>query len=467
MIVAAANSSQAQQAASSVTLEQAITYALENSVKAQNAKLDERIATAKVKETVGIGLPQVSLSAGIQHNEKLRRFFTTYDPSGGFIDLSGVPGIQPGDVVAATNFFQLKSGGDAGVTINQLIFNGSYLVGLQAANAFKEYAAKNTAVTNEQIIQEVTKAYYIVLINMERVKLFDTNIARIDSLLRNTKASYQNGLVEKIDVDRIQVQLNNLITERSNFLNMDVIAKEVLKLHMAYPMDQPIAVVGSISDFSAETDLSSYSSGWDYKNRADYIVLEANQKLQSLNIKNQYAGAMPTISAFANLGYASQSPNVGGLFKTNSTINDNGVVGPDKWYDYSLIGVSLNWNLFTGLSRQHKIQQEKLSLLKIENGFRLLKSSIDLELKQTALIYQNATKSLVSQKDNMELAKNIARVTKIKYEQGLGSNLEVVEAESSLRQAQINFYNAMFDVMLAKVDLDKAYGKLKPLTNNN
>jgi outer membrane protein len=450
-----------QEASESFTLEQAIDYALVRSVKAQNAKIDERIAAARVNETIGFGLPQVSLSAGIQHNEKLRRFFTTYDPTGGFIDLSGVPGIQPGDVVAATNFFQLKSGGDVGVTVSQLIFSGSYLVGLKAANAYKEFAERNTAITREQIVQEVTKAYYVVLINRERIKIFDTNIARVDSLLRNTKAYNANGFVENIDVDRIQVQLNNLVTERSNFINIDAVGKELLKLQMGYPIAKELEVSGAISDFSAEIDLQGLKNGWDYKNRADYLVFEANQKLQTLNIKNQYAGALPVISAFANIGYASQSPNVGGLFKTNANINDTGFVGPDKWYDYSMFGVSLNWNLFTGLSRQYKIQQEKLTLIKIENGFTSLKSGIDFELKQTSLVYQNALQSLSAQKQNMDLASNIARVTKIKYEQGVGSNLEVTDAESSLKQAQINYYSALFDAMLAKVDLDKAYGRLK------
>ena len=442
------------------TLEQCIEYALQNSANAQNAVLDEKIAAARVKETVGLGLPQVSASAGIQHNQKLRRFFTTYNPNGGFIDLSGVPGIQPGDVVSAQNFFQLKSSGDVGGTINQLIFNGSYLVGLQAANAYKEFAVKNANVTREQLIQNVTKAYYSVLINRERVNVFNANISRLDSLLSNTKALNKNGFAESIDVDRLQVQLNNLTTEFENFKNINIVVVELLKFQMGYPMDQPIEVLGSLEDLNVVENIDSYSNDFDYTKRGDYLVLQANHRLQSLNIKNQYAAALPSIYGFANLGFASQSPNVSGLFKTNTSIEDNGSVGPDKWYSYSLFGVSLSWNLFTGFSRQYKIQQEKLTLLKIENGFRNLKSAIDLETKQTTLTYQNALKTLDVQKQNMELASNVARITKIKLDQGVGSNLEVIDAESSLKTAQVNYYNALFDAMVAKVDLDKAYGKL-------
>lgn len=201
-----------EKAASVFTLEQCIEYAKKNNISSVNAGLDEDIANAKVKETIGIGLPQVSGSASINHNEKLRRFFTTYDQNGGFIDLSGVPGIQDGDVVAAQNFFQLKSSGDAGININQIIFNGSYVVGLQASQAYKDLAYKSSNLTEEQLVQGVMKAYYAVLINKERTELFSSNIARVDSLLRNTKALYENGFAESIDPDRIQVTLNNLIT---------------------------------------------------------------------------------------------------------------------------------------------------------------------------------------------------------------------------------------------------------------
>ena len=458
----------AQQSTSATfTLEQCIEYALQNSINAQNATLDQRIAAAKVKETIGLGLPQISADASLIHNPKLQRFFTTYTPGGGFFDFSGVPGIQPGDVLGAKNFFQLQSAGSASATLNQLIFNGSYIVGLQASRTFKELSAKTAIQTREQIVQQVTKAYYAVLINNERTDLFTNNIARVDSLLRNTKALNQNGFAEGIDVDRIQVTLNNLKTERDKFLKLNDLGLELLKFQMNYPMDQPITILGSIQVVQVDTNLENYKQGWDYKQRPDYQVLEVNKKLQELNIRNQYAGAMPSINAFATLGYSTQSPNVSGLFKTNSGINDEGGVGPDKWYNFSQIGLSLNYPLFTGLQRHYKIQQEKLTLIKVENGFRSLKNGIDLEIKQSSIQFENALNTLTSQKENMELAAKVARVTRIKYEQGVGSNLEVVDAENSLRQAQTNYYSALFDAMIAKVDLDKAYGKLLPQIKND
>lgn len=448
------------------TLDQCIDYALKNSISIQNTVLDEEIAAAKIKETIGLGLPQISADASIVHNPKLQRFFIQYSGPDGFLgDLSSVPGIQEGDVIASRNFFQLQSSGLASATINQLIFNGSYLVGLQATSVYRDLAVKTGNQTKEQIIQQVMKAYYSVLINKERINLFANNIARVDSLLRNTKALNQNGFAEAIDVDRIQVTLNNLLAERNKFLNLDLLGIEVLKFQMNYPMDSPLEVAGSINEVQVDRNLEHYKEGWDYKIRPDYQVLDANRRLQALNVKNQNAAYLPTLNAFGTLGYSTQSPKVGGLFSTDSNIEDTGTLGPDKWYGFSQFGLSLNVPIFSGFQRNNKLQQEKIALKKVDNGFISLKNAIDLEIKQASLLFENAMATLDTQRANMDLANRVAQVTKIKYEQGVGSNIEVIDAENSLRQAQTNFYEAMFSAMVAKIDLDKAYGKLLPIIN--
>jgi outer membrane protein len=443
------------------TLEQCVQYALENSNSIKNSVIDQQIAAAKVKETIGIGLPQIDGNFGINDNTKLQRFFATYTGTGGFLgDLSGVPGIKLGDVVAAPNFFQLPVNSAATVSVSQLIFNGSYLVGLQASNTFKELSVKQAVQTKEQTIEQTTKAFYSALINRERMKLFTNNIARVDSLLRNTTALNKNGFAEEIDVDRIQVSLNNLITERDKFERLQQLSVELLKFQMNYPMEQSLEVQGDLSALNSGVDINGYLKDLDYKNRPDYQVLETNQKLQKLTLKNKYASGMPILSASANLGYGTQSPTIGGLFSTNTAIEDFGTIGPDKWYGQVAFGVNLHIPIFSGLQRTYQVQQEKLNLQKIDNSFKILKSSIDLQIKQSVISYQNSLQALESQKRNMTLAEKVARVTKIKYGQGVGSNLEVVDAESSLKESQINYYSALYDVLVAKVDMDKAFGKL-------
>lgn len=448
------------QGGQSLTLEQCISFALENSTLIKNSSLDEEIAIARVRETRGIGLPQADINAGVQHNIKLQRFFNQAAVVGAFTGAE-IEGVDPTDVVAGQNPFQLKSAGQASLTVSQIIFNGSYLVGLQAANAYKDLSVKASRQSKEEVVSQVTKAFYTALINSERMKLFDTNIGRVDSLLRTTRALLENGMVENIDVDRIRVTLNNLKTEKSNFQNLQVLSMELLKFQMNYPMDKPLEITGSLEEITVPENMESFGE-YVYEERADYQLLLANQKLQQLNLKNKYAEGMPSLVAQYNYGYSTQSGTVGGIFKTetaNSPSFSSGL-GPDKWYSYSSIGVNLSIPIFSGLSRTYRIQQAKLELRKVENSISNAKAGIDFNIKQAKIVYENNLQYMIAQRENMDLASNVARVTKIKYEQGVGSNIEVIDAEGSLKESQLNYYTALYNALVAKVDLDRAYGKL-------
>ncbi len=467
---------QQQAASSTFTLVQCIQYAMENSINLTNSGLDEQIASARVKEIFGQGLPQLNGSVGLQYNPQLPRLFFLKSRAYGFSSAAVqgspnyvpydqyLPNLKNNDVVSSPNLFQLQGTGNASVSITQMIFNGSYFVGLQAAKTYKELSVRTTVQTREQVVEQVTKAYYSALINRERMKLFDNNIDRVDSLFKNTKALNVNGFAETIDVDRIEVSLNNLITERNKFMKLQELSVELLKFQMNYPMDQTLQVSGDITQETVSVDLDGYLKDWNYKNRPDYQVLETNLKLQSLNVKNRYAASMPSLNASANVGYITGSNSISGLFKTNSNISSSDQqkygIGTDKWYPVSSYGLTFSLPIFSGFQRTYQVQQEKLRLRKVENSLKALKSGIDYEVKQATISYQNAMDALQVQQRNMTLAQKVAKVTKIKYEQGVGSNIEVVDAESSLKESQVNYYNAMFDAIVAKTDLDKAFGKL-------
>lgn len=441
------------------TLDDCVEYAINNAVGVKNARLDQEIADAKVKETIGIGLPQIDGNASVSYAETQPRFFGQYDPNSDFFGLGNIPGIQPGDVAAAQNFFQLKGSGDASLSINQLIFNGSYIVGLQASQAYKDLAVRNYNQTEEEVILNVSKAYYNLLINKERLQLYESNIKRVDSLFSDTHAMYENGFAEKIDVDRIKVNLNNLKTERDNFIRLVDLSERLLKFQMNYPLNEDFEVAETMSTAILESEIEE-GEDWDYTKRPDYQVLLANQKLQQLNIRNKYAEAMPVISAFANLGYTTQSPTFGGIFTTNSGFDEQPTVGPDKWYGYNMFGLRMSWSLFTGLQRTNQIQQEKLALLQVENSFDQLESSIEVDIQQSRINYDDARNRLEVQKENKELAQEIFEVATKKYSNGVGSNLEVIEAENSLKEADINYYNTLYEAVIAQLELKKALGLL-------
>ena len=454
----------AQDQGKSFTLDECLNYALQNAVNVKNAKLDEEIATSRVKETVGIGLPQINGSVGLQYNPTLQRFFAQYNsqnPGFGISEQQAATlGIQDGDVYAAENFFQLQAAGDASVGINQLLFSGSYFVGLQASQVYKELSIRNSYMTKEEVVLNVSQAYYNLLITKERLALVKANLGRIDTLYRNTKALKDNGFAEKIDVDRLKVTVNNLRVEQSSMENLLEISRRILKLQMNFPSREILTINGNISEIALEKVSVPDKDNWSYSQRADYMVMESNRTLQQLNIKNKYAEALPTVSAFANLGMTTQSPTFTGLFSTQADFQEIDAAGPDSWYNYSAVGLSLNWSIFTGLQRSHQIQQQKLELQKIENGFESMEQNIDLELDRSSMNLANAIERLEVQKDNMGLAGEIYDISKIKYEEGVGSNLEVIEADTSLKEAQTNYYSALYDAIIAQLQLKKALGIL-------
>ena len=446
---------------STFDLEECMNYAVEHEATSVNASLDEEIAALSVKETVGIGLPQISGSSNLQHNPDLPRFFSRYNPNGGFGISEGDAqelGIQEGDVFGATNFFQLKSNGDMNLSATQLIFNGSYIVGLKAARTYKELSSKQKEYTQSELQAAVAKAYFNVLINEERLELYESNLDRIEKLHKETEALYESGFAEKIEVDRLKVTLNNAKTQKSNYESLSTLSLQLLKFQMNYPLSDTLELKGSISDF-VDGAIQNIPQDYELTNRSDYQTLVINKELQELNLKNLYAGALPVIQAFGTVGRSTQSATFGGLFRTDSNFGEAPGVGPDKWYGYSTIGLSLNWSLFTGLQRKYQIQQQKVEIRKLENSLTQFESQVQVEVEQQGILLRNANENLDVQRENMELAQNIFDIAEIKYKEGVGSSLEVVNADNDLKQAQTNFFNALFDAVIAKIDLTRAVGK--------
>ncbi|CAN5212170.1 TolC family protein [soil metagenome] len=446
----------------SFTLEDCIDYALKNGIDIRNSKIDAQIAKAQVGEIRAAGFPQIDGSVQLAHNAPLRRMFFIATPENPILGNDpALATIPEGSVIALQNFFQLPSSGDAGLNINQLIFNGSFIVGLRAAKTYQELASKTIDQTRIQTVEQVTKAYYTVLINNERRQLFEGNIARVDSLLRNTRGLFQNGFAEKIDVDRVQVSLNNLMVEREKFNDLVKLSIELLKFQMNYPMNQDLEIIGDARDLRVDENIGEMVENFNYTDRIEFSILQTQEALQKLDIQNNTSGYLPNLSAFANIGYFTQSPYIKGLFRTETSgLPENNFIGPDKWYKYGMFGLTLNVPIFDGLTKSYRVQQARLNLLKVQNGFELLRSSMDLQINQARINLSNSLKALNAQQENVELAEEVARVTKIKYTEGVGSNLEVTEAETALREAQINYYNVLYDAVISQIDLKTALGGL-------
>ena len=432
------------------TLKQCVDYALQNQSSIKNATINEAIANAKVKEVTGMGLPQVKGTVQLSNNDPLRRMFLAGNSPlvKSFFPPQTAQEVAQEKVIAVPNFFQLPSSGDAGFSGSQLIFSASYIVGLQAAKTYKELSSKATQQTKIQVTEAVTKAYYLVLVNQERMKLLESNVARIDSLLKQIKAMYENGFVESIDADRMQVTYNNITTEKEKFDNLLLLSKMLLKYQMSMPLENELELSEKMNDFKVE-DITPSVQKPNYSGRIEYSLMESQRKLQQLDLRSNKSVYFPSLAIFGSVGTFSQSPKFDYFSSTN------------LWYGYGMYGMTLTIPVFDGFQSSYKIKQSKLNLKKTENDFANLERAIDLQIKSSEINLKNSLRSLESQSKNIQLAKEVARVTKIKYQEGVGTSLELTTAETALLEAQTNYFNALYDALVAKVDYEKANGIIK------
>jgi outer membrane protein TolC len=414
------------------SLKEAIDYAQNHQTSILNASIDEEIAKNTVKQTIGIGLPQLNGNVNFQDFLKVP---TNLLP-GEFFG-------QPGTQVPVRFGVQYQS--SIGLELNQLLFDGSYLVGLQASKTYKELSIKNLKRSRIETAVAVTKAYYSVLVSNEQLSLLDANIDRLKKSLNDTKALFTNGFVEKIDVDRLTVLNNNLETERGNVIRLLELNVNLLKFQMGMNIQFKLLLKDSIGSLQVEESLAVKDTS-AYQNRIEYSLLETQKKLNELDLKRYKSLFLPSLSAFGSTSRSLQSNEFLSLL--------------DRSFPTTVIGFRLSVPLISGGIKTYQVRNAKLEVLKTQNNLVNLRNGINLEVEQAQTVYRNGLKSLDNQKRNMELAQEVLRVTKIKYEQGVGSSIEVTTAETSLKESQNNYINALYDLLINKVNVDKALGKI-------
>ena len=422
------------QNSNSFTLQQAIDYAMQNQISVQNAVLDEQIAQNKVKEVLGIGLPQISGSFDVKDFLEIPTSLIPAEFFGG--PVGTYMGVK----------FGTQYNASAGITASQLVFSSDYFLGLQAIKTFMELSQKATMRTKIETAAAVSKAYYMVLVNDERIKLVDANVTRLKKLMDDTKVLNTTGFVEKIDLDRITVAYNNLIVEKEKISKLFELAKILLKYQMG--MDQTIEIILADKLDAINFQATITMEKFDYTKRIEYSLFQTQLGLSQLQLKSDKLGYLPTLVL-----YGSASANA---YRNKFNFFDTQL----GWYPTILIGGTLSVPIFSGGQKHYKIQQSKLSLIKAQNNLKFIQQTIDLDLSSSRIALQNASSSLETQKKNIELAEEIYKVSKLKYDQGVGSNLEVMTSETALKESQTNYYNALYEALIAKIDYDKATGTL-------
>lgn len=422
----------------SFSLQESIDYSLKHSPNYLNAELDLKNADYRRKEITGMGLPQISGSIDLKDYLSIP---TSLIP-GDFVG-------QPGTYIPVK--FGTKYNATAGLSASWNLLNSDYFFGLRAQKEYMNLSKISVTRSKADVISQVTKAYYTVIISKDRLRSLDANIVKLKKTYEDTKATNAQGIMfELIDVERLEVQYNNLLTEQEKTLRLIEISESVLKFQMGYGINDPIALTDSLN---VETSFQELSKTVDITQRPDYKLLVAQQTLLDLDVKRLKYQFLPSLSLYGSYQYNAQR-NEFNFFDASSDDPTR------KWFKIALVGATLNLNIFTGWQRMNRIEQTKITAYKNQNTIKNLELGAQLEASTASVNYTNAYSSLLRQKKNLELAEHVADVARKKYQSGIGSNIEVVTAESDLTSAQANYYNSVFDMIVAKTDYLKATGTL-------
>ena len=416
------------------TLADCINYAYLHQDSVLNAGLDVKSAEYRIKETTGRGLPQINGTATFQDYLKIA---TSLLPG----EFFGAPG----------TFIPVKFGvkyqSNVGVGLTQLLFDGDYIVGLKSRAAYKGLFDLNYSRTKIQANINVTKVYYQVLVNSEQIKLLDANIEQLKQLVDQTTAQNKQGFVEKIDVDRLTVQYNDLVTTRENTLRLLGLNYQLLKFQMGMPIENNLILKDKLQDVKLEQIVDAAPDSTFYRNHIEYSLFKTQNQLNEFDLKSRKAAGLPKLTFNANYANSYQNNSFGNLYSTA--------------YPVSYIGLTLNVPIFSGLQRTNQVRQAEIVLKKDENNLFQLKNALSLQASRAKITYINGLASLNNQKANQALAQEVLRVTRIKYQQGVGSSIEVTQAQTAVQDADNKYIQGLYQALVSKVDLDQAYGLIK------
>ena len=420
-----------------LTLDDCIELALKNNENLKNSILEENISKAVSKEYLAVGLPQINVDGGLKYN---------YEVQKSLIDISRfMPGVPEG-TEQEVQFGQTYEG-RFDFNIDQMIFNGSYFVGLSATKELEKLSNKLTQRTEIDIYESVSKAYYTVLNTKSRIDLVNSNIERLLTLLEESKQLYDNGFIEKLDIDRITVSYNNLQSEKIKTDRLYDLSLFVLKFQIGIPLSQEIKLIGNLDEDILENfdfDLSKF----DYNKRIEYSILKTDRNLKSYDLKNNRSQYLPQIYVNYNYGLNTSASSYDLFFDSY------------RWKNFGTFGLKLVVPIFDGFLKRSKINQSKYKIEQIDNQLLFLERSIDLQINQSVVGYSNSKESLEITSKNLDLALSIYNASEKKYKEGVGSNLEVLNANAGLKQAQTNYYNAVYEVIISKINLEKTLGTL-------
>jgi len=441
-----------------LNITQAVEMGIKNSIELKNLSLDYNIQEQKNKEITSTIYPTIAASGGLTYytNVPQIQFPSSDQAIYNVLNKEGVKD-QNGNVISTGNAsFSVNNvsfiqpwNTQLGFSVNQLLFQADVFVGLQARKTVLQLSQDNINVAGDNLKEKIYKAYYAVLIVQKQLEVLISTKARLTSLLNDMNQMYQTGFAEKLDVDKLQVSLNNTEAGQNQLNNALKIGMASLKNTLGVSQKDTLVLTQNLDINALKVDLMS-TDDFNYEKRSEIALLNTALELQKLDFKRYKLSYLPSLAAFYQFQRSGQRNNDFAAFTGK----------PWFWYNTGLVGLQVNVPIYSGNKRKFLMNQAKYAGEKVENNILQLKQFIDLEQEVAKTTLNNAIINLDVQERNVKLAEEVFTKTKIKYENGLGSSFEVIQADTELQRAQGSYFQALYEGMIAKTSFAKAFSKL-------
>ncbi len=405
------------------TIEQCVQYALVHLPAINQSLIDEKIVNAEIKTRLADWYPQLGLDYTLQH------YFQTP-----VTVINGTP-----TSTAQKNFSTIYFG------VTQNIFNPDVLLASKTATNVRTQVKQFTTNNKIYVALNVSKAFYGVLLSQQQIDLVEQDIVRLQRSLKDAKSQYKAGIVDKTDYQRAQISLNNAMAEKKQYQETLQSRFSLLKLLMGYPQADTFHLIYDSVQLKNEIFFDT-TQQVNFSNRIEYKILETQKSLLQSNLNYYKWSFIPSLSAYGNYNLTYANNDIGKLYS--------------REFPSSYIGLSLSFPIFQGGKRTWQIRNANLQLDRLEYNFTSLRDSIQSEYTQALSTYKSYLSDYYTQQENLELATDVYNTINLQYKAGVKAYLEVIVAESDLRTTQINYLNALYNVLSSKLDVEKALGTL-------
>jgi outer membrane protein TolC len=410
-----------------LSLQEAQEFAIQHNKMVISAKLDAKASKAMLWETISMGLPQISSSAGITDNLK-QMVFLIPDFFGG----------HPENKIPITMGSQYNA--SVGLQASMLLFNAPYYIGIETAKLAGKIAETNVKNTELDIREAVTSAYYLILISQESLMILDSNLVNLQETLKSTRAMYSAGMAEATDVDQMASNVTMVENSRSSLERTIELNYNLLRFQLGVESDTRIILKETLEDLTKQINVETLlSQEFSYIDNLNYKLIDGQEQLSILNLKTQKAQVLPSLA---------------GVFTTTKTgMGDK--MSEMNWYNSSLVGLQVSVPIIASGQRYINIKRAQIDLEKARNTKDMISDQLKLEEKQLRYNLVNANLQYKSQKDNVEVSKRVYTSMENKFRQGMASSLELTQANSIYLQAENNYVSALMNLLQTKLAFDR------------